>query len=82
MSRNPDRNDVKFPELSDEMKAIFDYINAEVGELDYELFEGIIHEVEEVIDNAVIDCDPSPKMILHEPYRTVRNKMSHTFYNY
>ena len=27
----------------------------------------------EQVDELIIDCDPNPKMILHEPYRTVLN---------
>ena len=32
------------------------------------------------IDNALLASDPSPKMILHEPYRTVRNNVLEVFY--
>lgn len=32
------------------------------------------------VDNAILLSDTSPKMILHEPYRTVRNNVLEVFY--
>jgi hypothetical protein len=34
--------------------------------------------IQECID-VVIDCDESPKMILHEPYRTIMNRIDEHF---
>lgn len=46
-------------------------------ELDEEKFaELIINECTDV----VIDCDENPKMILHEPYRTIINRINEHFF--
>lgn len=44
------------------------------------------HELEKFADlivaeciNVVIGCDESPKMVLHEPYRTITNRLAEHF---
>ena len=48
-----------------------------VGGVDLEKFAELI--VEECI-NVVIGCDTNPKMVLHEPYRTIVSNIQDYFY--
>ena len=38
-----------------------------------------IGEIVDLITSYVIDLDPSPKMVLHEPYRSIKRRIEHEF---
>jgi len=55
-----------------------DTIIGESG-LDPVAAKALAQSILDKVDDIIIESDPSPKMVLHEPYRTIRNSVSEWF---
>ena len=66
----------KIKELAEQCEVWHSYEDCDSCEVDIEVFAQLI--VNECCD-VVINSDPSPKMILHEPYRTIINNIQEHF---
>lgn len=73
----PKNDDIPFGKLIEE---IINHVLDGKEEAVREDIDKILQLVIDRVDNAILESDPSPKMILHEPYRTVRNNVLEVFY--